>query len=80
MFNLNEILNFEYQNEHVLEHDLQVKKNFSIPKIYDANGDLSIRWYVYFLCQNPETGKLKWNTPFYGKAINTKQSQIACLF
>ena len=46
MFNSNHILIFEYENEHVFEHDLLVKKNFSDPKIYTAKGDLSKCWYV----------------------------------
>ena len=68
MFNLNEILNFECQNEHVLEHDLQVKKHFSTPKIYNANGDLNKRWYVYFSYRNPKTGKLVRMKNIYGKS------------
>lgn len=80
MFNFNKFLVFDSQNTYENSYSLSIKKIYSNSKIYDANGDLSIRWYVYFLCQNPETGKLKWNTPFYGKAINTKQSRIGCLF
>ena len=41
------------------EHDLEHKPLFSAPKIYDANGDLSKRWCVYFSFVNPKTGKLK---------------------
>ncbi|KGO82196.1 site-specific recombinase XerD [Flavobacterium cauense R2A-7] len=40
-------------------HDLKMKKQYSIPKIYDADGDLSKRWYVYYSYRNPETGKLE---------------------
>ena len=36
------------QCEHDFEHDLKEKKKYSEPKIYDAEGDLSKRWYVYF--------------------------------
>ena len=36
------------QSEHDFEHDLKEKKKYSEPKIYDADGDLSKRWYVYF--------------------------------
>ena len=36
------------QCEHDFEHDLKEKKKYSEPKIYDADGDLSKRWYVYF--------------------------------
>ncbi|WP_372800872.1 hypothetical protein [Lutibacter sp.] len=80
MSNLNEILTFNYQSAYESAYDLSVKMKYSIPKIYIANGDLKKRWYVYFSFQNPKTGRLKRVTPFYGKAINTKQSQIACLF
>ena len=34
--------------EHDFEHKVKQKKRYSEPKIYDANGDLSKRWYVYF--------------------------------
>lgn len=36
------------QCEHDFEHALKEKKKYSEPKIYDADGDLSKRWYVYF--------------------------------
>jgi hypothetical protein len=75
MFNLNEILTFEYQNEHVLEHDLQMKKNFSTPKIYTANGDLSKRWYLYFSFRNPKTGKLQRMKNIYGNSNNYKTKE-----
>lgn len=81
MFNLNESIIFEYQNEHVLEHDFQVKKNYSVPKIYNANGDLSKRWYVYFSFRNPQTGKLERMKNIYGKSNNfkTKEERISVL-
>jgi len=41
MLTLNEIITFEHENEHDLEHDLVHKKDFSAPKIYSTNGDLS---------------------------------------
>ncbi len=44
MSNLNELVTFEHENEHVLEHDLPTKKLFSTPKIHTAKGDLSKRW------------------------------------
>ena len=81
MFNLNEILTFEYQNEHLLEHDLQMKKNFSTPKIYTANGDLSKRWYLYFSFRNPKTGKLQRMKNIYGNSNNykTKEDRLSVL-
>ena len=38
----------ELQNEYEIEYDLTLKKNYSLPKIYSADGDLKKRWYVYF--------------------------------
>lgn len=78
---LNELITFEYQNEHVLEHDLLMTKNFSSPKIYDAHGDLSKRWYVYFSFRNPETGKLQRMKNVYGKCNNykTKEDRLSIL-
>lgn len=81
MLNLNQFLNFDSQNEHVLEHDLLKKKNFSPPKIYNANGDLSKRWYVYFSFRNPETDKLQRMKNVYGKTnqYNTKEERFSVL-
>jgi hypothetical protein len=45
----------EYRNAYVLTS----KKNFSHPKIYDANSDLSKRWYVYFSLGDIETGLIQ---------------------
>ncbi|WP_130735967.1 tyrosine-type recombinase/integrase [Flavobacterium sp. J27] len=44
---MSNLLKFLYI-EHDFEHDLKKKKRYSEPKLYDANGDLSKRWYVYF--------------------------------
>ena len=78
MFNTNIILTFDYQNEHVLEHDLQMKKNFSNPKIYNANGDISKRWYLYFSYRNPKTGKLQRMKNIYGvvNSYKTKEDRL----
>lgn len=67
----------EYRNAYVLT----AKKNFSEPKIYDANGDLSKRWYVYFSFRNPKTGLLEKQTPIYGNAntFKTKQERYEIL-
>ena len=64
MSNFKQIVKFAYDSEYDNAYDLKIKKNYSTPKIYDANGDLSKRWYVYFSFRNPETGKLKRVTPF----------------
>ncbi|SNR48778.1 Phage integrase, N-terminal SAM-like domain [Maribacter sedimenticola] len=74
MPNFKELITFEYENEYKSAYDLSVKRNFSIPKIYSANGDLNKRWYVYFSFRDPKSGKLKRQTPFYGNA-NTYKSK-----
>ncbi|MDX1463122.1 MAG: phage integrase N-terminal SAM-like domain-containing protein, partial [Marinirhabdus sp.] len=81
MSSLSNFLTFEYDLEYVLEYDLKKKRQFSRPKIYDAKGDLSKRWYVYFSFRNPETGKLERQTPIYGTAnsYSTKGERLEVL-
>jgi len=81
MLTLNEIITFEHENEHDLEHDLAHKKDFSNPKIYTANGDLSKRWYVYYSFRNPKTGKLKRLKNIYGSvnSFKNKEDRLALL-
>jgi hypothetical protein len=68
MNNFNEIL----QNEYAREYTLKGKKDYSEPKIYDAGGDLTKRWYVYYSYRDPETGKLKRRPPIYKGANRYK--------
>lgn len=81
MSNLNRILTFEHESEHDLEHSLPLKNLFSAPKIYNAKGDLSKRWYVYFSYRNPKTGKLQRMQNVYGKAnkYTTKEDRLFVL-
>jgi integrase len=81
MPSLNEMLTFEYESEYNTEYDLPHKKQYSDPKIYSANGDLSKRWYVYFSFRNPKTGKLKRLNPIYGTAntFKTKEERLSIL-
>ncbi|WP_223034869.1 tyrosine-type recombinase/integrase [Hanstruepera marina] len=81
MFTLNDYLADEHGIEHDLEHNLLKKKNFSSPKIYNANGNLSRRWYVYFSFRNPQTGKLQRMKNIYGTANNydSKEDRLAVL-
>ncbi|WP_248723256.1 site-specific integrase [Seonamhaeicola sp. ML3] len=72
MSNLKQILTFAYDFEYESAYDLSQKKNFSNPKIYVADGDLTKRWYVYFSFRNPDSGKMKRMTPFYGVANKYK--------
>lgn len=75
------LVTLECQNEHVLEHDLEHKKQFSEPKIFDADGDLTKRWYVYFSYRNPKSGKLQRMKNIYGKTngFKTKAERYAAL-
>jgi len=52
-----------------------VKKHFSTPKIYNANGNLNKRWYVYFSYRNPKTGKLERMKNIYGKSNHFKTKE-----
>ena len=81
MFNLNSYLAKEHGNEHVLEHSLSKKKKFLAPKIYSANGDLTKRWYIYFSYRDPNSGKLKRQTPVYANAnkYKTKEDRLSVL-
>lgn len=67
-----DLITLDYLNEHDLEHDLEHNKTFSAPKIFDANGDLSKRWYVYFSYRDPQTGKMKRMKNIYGGANKYK--------
>ena len=74
------LLSKEYANEYVLGH----KKKYSEPKIYNANGDVSKRWYVYYSYRNPLTDKLERQTPIYAgvnlyKLKNIRQKAIIIL-
>lgn len=55
----------EYANEYTNEYALKNRGLFTIPKIYDADGDMSKRWYVYFSFRNPKTGKMERQAPIY---------------
>ena len=81
MHSIYELVTLDCQNEHDLEHDLEHKTKFSTPKIFDAKGDLSKRWYIYFSYRNPRTGKLKRMKNIYGKAhrFKTKESRYSVL-
>ena len=81
MLTLNELLTFDTQNEHDSEHDLSKKKNYSAPKIYNANGDIKKRWYVYFSYRNPSTGKLQRIKNIYGvvNKYKTKEDRMSVL-
>jgi len=81
MFNLKELLKFEYESAYETAYDLSTKQKFSTPKIYNAGGDLKKRWYVYFSFFDPQKGKMKRITPFYGNAntFKTKEERLSVL-
>jgi len=55
----------EYANEYGNEYAMKNKGLFTKPRIYDANGDISKRWYVYFSYLNPKTNKMERQAPLY---------------
>ncbi|WP_223253714.1 site-specific integrase [Flavobacterium sp. LM5] len=71
-------------NEHASAHVLSLKKKYSTPNIYDANGDLSKRWYVYYSYRNPATDKLERQTHIYAgvnkfKTLKERKNAIKIL-
>lgn len=76
-----ELITLEFSNEHDLEHELEHKRKFSTPKIFDANGDLKKRWYVYFSYRDPNTGKMKRMKNIYGgvNKFKTKAERYSIL-
>ncbi|WP_274473920.1 tyrosine-type recombinase/integrase [Mangrovimonas aestuarii] len=81
MPNFTDLVNNAYESAYGNAYDLSLKKKYSKPKIYTAKGDLSKRWYVYFSYRDPQSGKLKMQTPFYGEAnkYKTKEERLAAL-
>ena len=81
MCHIYDLITLDVSNEQDLEHTLEHKTLFSQPKIFDANGDLSKRWYVYFSYRHPETGKLKRVKNIYGKTnrYKTKEERYSIL-
>ncbi|MDL2143584.1 site-specific integrase [Flavobacterium tructae] len=80
MSKIGHLLTKEYDNA----YDLTYKKPYSIPSIYDANGDLSKRWYVYYSFRNPLTNKLERQTPIYSgvnqfKSLKERKEAIKIL-
>ena len=81
MLNFQQLIEDEYKSAYESAYDLTLKEQYSEPKIYNANNDLSKRWYVYFSYRNPKTGKLTRQTPVYGNAnsYKTKEERLAVL-
>lgn len=65
MTNFYKKLTFEYASEYANEYPMRNRGLYSKPKIYDANGDITKRWYVYFSFLNPKTGKMERQNPIY---------------
>jgi integrase len=68
------------KNEHDFEHDLKEKKKYSEPKIYDADGDLSKRWYVYFsFRKTAESALVRFPNNFYAAQYLDKKDRLQWL-
>jgi len=57
-----------------------MKKDYSNPQLYTANGDIKKRWYVYFSYRNPKIGKLQRMKNIYGKTNSYKTKEDRLLF
>lgn len=63
----------QYKSDNELRHDqsnqpllvFQVKKDYTEPKLYHANSDISKQWYVYYYVRNPFTEKLEGPRKIY---------------
>lgn len=68
------------QCEHDFEHDLKEKKKYSEPKIYDADGDLSKRWYVYFsFRKTADAALVRFPNNFYAAQHLDKKDRLQWL-
>ena len=65
MLKFKDVIRNEYLNEYSNEYKMTNKGLYTKPRIYDANGDLSKRWYVYFSYLNPNTNKMERQAPIY---------------
>ena len=55
----------EYGNAYGNAYAMKNKGLYTKPRIYDADGDITKRWYVYFSYLNPKTNKMERQTPLY---------------
>lgn len=60
---------------------LYMKKKYSAPKIYNANGDLSKRWYVYYSFRDPKSDLLVRQAPVYAgvNELKTKSERTEAI-
>lgn len=56
-------------------------KKYTTPKIYNAGGDMSKRWYVYYYFRNPETQRLQLQNPIFNGVnyIKDKKERISAI-
>ena len=59
---------------------MKEKKKYSEPKIYDADGDLSKRWYVYFsFRKTAESALVRFPNNFYAAQHLDKKDRLQWL-
>lgn len=67
-------------NEHASAHVLSLKKKYSTPNIYDADGDLSKRWYVYFsFRKTADAALVRFPNNFYAAQHLDKKDRLQWL-
>lgn len=72
MSKFSEKLKNAYANAYGNAYNMKNKGLYTKPRIYDANGDITKRWYVYFSYLNPKTNKMERQTPLYYGINNLK--------
>lgn len=72
MSEFNKKLKNAYRNAYGNAYEMKNKGLYTKPRIYDANGDITKRWYVYFSYLNPKTNKMERQTPLYYGINNLK--------
>lgn len=48
---------------------------FKLSKLYDADGDLGLQWFVFYYFENPDTGKFDRFREFISKRLKTKSAR-----
>ena len=67
-------------NEYANAYDLEYKSQYSAPKIFDSNGDLSKRWYVYFsFRKTTDTALVRFPNNFYAAQYLDKKDRLQWL-
>lgn len=70
MSKISNLIHLAYKNA----YNINMKKQYSTPALYDAGGDLQKRWYVYYTFRSPVSGKLE-RQPSLDAGINQHRNK-----